>query len=70
LGAVVRRFLALLVTTAALAAACGGGSDSSPGNGQAKPRPAVREISNVLALRAAFNADHGKPRLLLIFSPT
>jgi hypothetical protein len=66
----VRRFLALLVTTAALAAGCSGGSDSSSGSGEAVAQPTVRDISSVLALRGAFNADRGKTRLLLLFSPT
>lgn len=65
----MRRFLALLVTTAALVAGCGG-SHSSPGGAETAARPAVRDIDNVLALRGAFNADRGKTRLLLIFSPT
>ena len=30
----------------------------------------VRELSNVLELRAAFEADSGKTRLLVLFSPT
>ena len=36
------------------------------------PAPAgpVKELANVLDLRADFAADSGKPRLLLLFSPT
>jgi hypothetical protein len=66
----VRRLLALLATTTALAAGCGGGSDTSAPATGTTARPAVRDVTNVLALRGAFNADRGKPRLLLILSPT
>jgi hypothetical protein len=38
-------------------------TEASPGDG-------VQELANVLELRAAFEADAGKPRLIVLFSPT
>jgi hypothetical protein len=47
-------------------AGCGGSDDKA-----AAPEPtAVQELTNVLALRSDFEADAGKTRLLLLFSPT
>jgi hypothetical protein len=48
-------------------AGCGGGDG---GEQAAAPKDGVRELANVLDLRADFAADSGKPRLLLLFSPT
>ena len=50
-------------------AACGGESKTASTNERQATGP-VRDIENVLALRSAFNSDRGKPRLLLILSPT
>ena len=36
----------------------------------AAPADGVQELANVLDLRADFEADAGKTRLLLLFSPT
>jgi predicted small lipoprotein YifL len=36
----------------------------------AAPADGVQELTNVLDLRAAFEADAGKPRVLFLFSPT
>jgi len=36
----------------------------------AAPADGVQELANVLDLRAAFEADAGKPRVLFLFSPT
>ena len=66
----VARFIALLVAAILLAAGCGGDSNSSSSGAERSAEPAVRDITDVLALRAAFNEDRGKPRLLLILSPT
>jgi hypothetical protein len=61
--------LAPLALSALLLSACGGGSSES-----ATPEPSrsagVRDLSNVLELRAAFEAGRGKTRLLVLFSPT
>jgi hypothetical protein len=59
--------IALVVIAAAVVAGCGSGA-SSP-DSRAAPA-AVRDISSVLDLRAAFNEDRGSPRLLLLLSPT
>ena len=37
---------------------------------EAAPSDGVQELANVLDLRAAFEADAGKPRVLFLFSPT
>lgn len=60
--------LALWVAAAALAG-CGSSGDA-PANEATQQRASVTDISNVLELRAVFNEDPGKPRLLLILSPT
>jgi hypothetical protein len=61
----VRR-AALLVVLLALAGC--GGADS--GEKTAAPADGVEELANVLQLRSDFDADSGKTRLLLLFSPT
>ena len=60
------RKAALLVLLLALAG-CGGGDSSEKA---AAPADGVHELANVLDLRADFEADAGKTRLLLLFSPT
>ncbi len=61
--------LAPLLLAALVLAACGGGKEeSSPAETPASG--GVRELTNVLELRAAFEADSGKTRLLVLFSPT
>jgi hypothetical protein len=67
--AVRRLLLPVLVALAALTA-CGSESSSRVSISVGKPERAVRDVSNVLELRAAFNDDRGSPRLLLILSPT
>jgi hypothetical protein len=64
----VRRvaFLALLALGLTLAG-CGGDEAAAP---KAAPADGVQELANVLDLRAAFEADTGKPRLIFLFSPT
>jgi hypothetical protein len=48
------------------AAGCGGEASST----QPEPTAGVQELENVLALRADFEADAGKTRVILLFSPT
>ena len=59
----MRRTVVLLLLLAVTG--CGGGGEQA-----AAPRDGIRELDNVLDLRADFAADSGKPRLLLLFSPT
>jgi hypothetical protein len=61
----VRKSL-LLVLVLALAA-CGGSDEPEPA---AAPQDGIRDLDNVLALRSDFEADKGKTRLLVLFSPT
>jgi hypothetical protein len=64
----VRRAGLLLAAALALAVAgCGGGGD-----GQAAPAAGgdVEELGNVLDLRADFEEDAGKTRLIVLLSPT
>jgi hypothetical protein len=67
-----RRLLLLLLAVAAAATACGSDSESSGiGSTDGKARPtSVVQLSTILQLRGAFNEDRGKPRLLLLLSPT
>ena len=58
----------VVVLLAGVLAGCGGGSDDGDAGSAAAERVTV--VSNVLQLRAAFNEDAGKPRLLLVLSPT
>ena len=58
---------AFLVVAVLALAACGGDERAAQ---EASPGGEVEELANVLDLRAAFEADAGKPRLLLLFSPT
>jgi hypothetical protein len=56
-----------LATLAAfVVAGCGGGSDA-PTTASGAP---VNDLENVLRLRADFEADAGKTRVLLLLSPT
>jgi hypothetical protein len=64
---VIRRPAFLLLAALALA---GCGSDDAAKPEAAAPAGSVKELANVLDLRADFEADAGKPRLLLLFSPT
>ena len=58
---------AVLLLLLLAAAGCGGG-EASPR--QPEPTAGVQELENVLALRADFEADAGKTRVILLLSPT
>ena len=62
------RLLAPLLVAAFALSACGGGNDAAAPETTASD--GARELSNVLELRAAFEADRGKTRLLVLLSPT
>ncbi len=61
------RRAALLAFAVLALAACGGDETATP---EAAPADGVQELANVLDLRAAFEADAGKPRVIFLFSPT
>ena len=66
----------LLLLVLLVFAGCGGGSaDEAAAPPQAEPGDAapatgVEELANVLQLRADFEADAGKTRVLFLLSPT
>jgi hypothetical protein len=62
----VRRVALPLLAALALAG-CGGAETATP---QPAEVGGVRELANVLDLRATFEADAGKPRVVLLLSPT
>jgi ABC-type glycerol-3-phosphate transport system substrate-binding protein len=66
----VRRAALLLLATAALAGCGGGGEAGAPMPATQPAGDGVEELANVLDLRSAFEADAGKTRVLLTFSPT
>jgi hypothetical protein len=63
---------AVLVASVLAAAGCSGGDGG--GAPTASPPAAasaqLQDVAGVLDLRAVFNADEGRPRLLLLLSPT
>ena len=58
---------AFLVLAVLALAACGGDERAAP---ETSAGGGVQELANILDLRAAFEADAGKPRLLVLLSPT
>ena len=62
----MRRLVPLLLALLALAGCSGDDEEEAvqPAGG------GVQSLDNVLALRSAFEADAGKARLLVLFSPT
>jgi ABC-type glycerol-3-phosphate transport system substrate-binding protein len=66
----MRRIIFLLLAVLALAGCGGSGGDDDATTSEAASADGVQELANVLDLRAAFEADAGKPRVLFLFSPT
>jgi ABC-type glycerol-3-phosphate transport system substrate-binding protein len=62
------RRLALLLLALLVLAGCGGGEETAAP--EATSADGVEELANVLELRADFEADAGKTRVILLFSPT
>lgn len=65
----VRPALTVLAGIVVLAMAACGGSDSAQPAAPAQASP-VRALQSLDPLKDAFEADAGRPRLLLILSPT
>jgi len=61
------RGVAVLLLAALALAGCGGDETATP---EATAADGVQELANVLDLRADFEADAGKPRVLFLLSPT
>ena len=59
--------LASLLLAALALAGCGGSNAAEP---ESASGGAVKELANVLDLRADFEADAGKKRAIVLFSPT
>ena len=66
----MRRIAFVLLALLALAGCGGSGGGDKAAATEAAPADGVQELANVLDLRAAFEADAGKPRVLFLFSPT
>ncbi len=73
----MRRLAVLLLGLVALAG-CGGADETAARETtaeqaappEASPAGSVQELTNVLQLRSDFEADAGKTRVILLFSPT
>ena len=64
----ISRLLPLLAVVAL--GACGDSVTREDPPLQGPPREPVTELANMLQLRSDFEADAGKTRVLLLFSPT
>jgi ABC-type glycerol-3-phosphate transport system substrate-binding protein len=64
----VRRAVLLLLALAL--AGCSGDEESATPTATVTPAAGVKTLDNVLALRSDFEADAGKTRVILLFSPT
>jgi ABC-type glycerol-3-phosphate transport system substrate-binding protein len=58
---------ALLLLALVALAGCGGSTTATPTAG---PAESLHELANVLQLRSDFEADAGKTRVIVLFSPT
>ena len=66
----IRRTLPLLGLLVALLTLAGCGGDETAAPTAAPATDSVQELANVLQLRSDFEADTGKTRLIVLFSPT
>jgi ABC-type glycerol-3-phosphate transport system substrate-binding protein len=67
----MRRSAAMLLALVAFAG-CGGDEETTPETATPTVTAAggVKELANVLELRSDFEADAGKTRVIVLFSPT
>jgi hypothetical protein len=72
MNCIARASLSLILVV--LLAACGGsgGSSAAAGSsaGASQAASAITDIKNISQLRDAFNQQAGKPRLIMLMSPT
>jgi hypothetical protein len=66
----VRRAVLVLTLLLPLLAVAGCGGGEKTASAVPEPTTGVQELENVLGLRAAFEADAGTTRVILLFSPT